>query len=192
MTPEELARQAIDQQLDACGWIVQDLKEMNIYAGLGVAVREFALKDGEADYLLYADGKVIGVVEAKPAEHGTLTGVEGQSVKYITSLPVGVPAHHLPVPFHYESTGTVTQFTNLLDPSPRSRPVLTFHRPDELLRLVALDKRTRSPAWVDQGQHHPRRNPLFPQPLALDTSGQKSEMAPRRVRPPAHPAQGGH
>jgi type I restriction enzyme R subunit len=143
MTPEELARQAIDQQLEACGWIVQDRKEMNIYAGLGVAVREFALKDGEADYLLYADGKVIGVVEAKPAEHGTLTGVEGQSVKYVTSLPDGVPAHHLPVPFHYESTGKITQFTNLLDPSPRSRPVFTFHRPDELLRLVALDKQPR-------------------------------------------------
>src|SRR5438067_1889397 len=143
MTPEELARQSIDQQLDACGWIPQDRKAMNIYAGLGVAVREFPLDDGEADYLLYADGKVIGVVEAKPEEHGTLAGVEAQSAKYVKSLPAGVPSHHLPVPFHYESTGTVTQFTNLLDPSPRSRTVFAFHRPDELLRLVSLDKQLR-------------------------------------------------
>jgi type I restriction enzyme R subunit len=51
---------------------------MNIFPSLGVAVRELPLKTGEADYVLYADGKVIGVVEAKPEGH-TLTGVETQS-----------------------------------------------------------------------------------------------------------------
>lgn len=127
MTPEEQARQNIDRQLDACGWIVQDRKQMNIYAGLGMAVREFPLDDGEADYLLYTDGKVIGVVEARPEEYGTLTGVESQSAKHVKSLPAGVPSYKLPVPFHYETTGTVTQFANLLDPSPRSRTV-DFHQ----------------------------------------------------------------
>lgn len=39
---------------------------MNIMAGPGVAVREFPLKTGYADYLLYVDGKVAGIVEAKP------------------------------------------------------------------------------------------------------------------------------
>ena len=34
---------------------------MNIVAGLGVAVREFQLTTGEADYGLYIDGKVAGV-----------------------------------------------------------------------------------------------------------------------------------
>ena len=50
---------------------------MNIHAGRGVAVREYPLKwkegaeirSGSADYLLYADGWAIGVVEAKPAGH---------------------------------------------------------------------------------------------------------------------------
>jgi type I restriction enzyme R subunit len=144
MTPELQARQQIDRQLEACGWAVQDRKRMNIYAALGVAVREFPLGDGEADYLLYADGKVIGVVEAKPEDHGTLAGVEGQSTKYVTSLPAGVPAHALPVPFYYETTGTVTQFTSLLDPAPRSRPVFAFHRPEELLRLVGLERQLRA------------------------------------------------
>jgi type I restriction enzyme R subunit len=144
VTPELQARQQIDRQLEACGWAVQDRKRMNIYAALGVAVREFPLGDGEADYLLYADGKVIGVVEAKPEDHGTLAGVESQSTKYVTSLPNGVPAHALPVPFHYETTGTVTQFTSLLDPAPRSRPVFAFHRPEELLRLVGLERQLRA------------------------------------------------
>ena len=64
---------------------------MNISAGLGVAVREFPLTTGDADYMLYADGKAIGVVEAKPEGH-TLTGVETQSGKYLDGLPPGLPA----------------------------------------------------------------------------------------------------
>ena len=69
MNPEEKAREEIDRQLAACGWLVQDHKAMNIMAGPGVAVREFALKSGFADYLLYAGNKVIGVIEAKPEGH---------------------------------------------------------------------------------------------------------------------------
>ncbi len=64
---------------------------MNIGAGPGVAVREFPLKTGFADYLLYADGRVIGVVEAQPEGH-TLKGVETQSAEYIGWLPKGPPA----------------------------------------------------------------------------------------------------
>lgn len=142
MTPEEKARKSIDRQLEQCGWIVQDFPSMNIMAGLGLAVREFPLRTGFADYLLYAGGKVIGVVEAKPEGH-TLIGVETQSTKYTEGLPVGIPHYRLPLPFAYESTGTVTQFTNNLDPDPRSRDVFTFHRPEELLRLVAQDNQLR-------------------------------------------------
>jgi type I restriction enzyme R subunit len=38
MTPEMKAHQDIDRQLDPCGWLVQDRREINISAGLGVAV----------------------------------------------------------------------------------------------------------------------------------------------------------
>jgi hypothetical protein len=44
MTPEQKAREEIDRQLAAAGWLVQSHKAMNILAGLGVAVREFQLK----------------------------------------------------------------------------------------------------------------------------------------------------
>ena len=48
-TPEELARINIDKQLTACGWTVQSRAEMNLYAGRGIAVREFPLSTGKAD-----------------------------------------------------------------------------------------------------------------------------------------------
>ena len=38
-TPEERARQKIDEQLAQCGWIVQNASEMNISAGLGTMDR---------------------------------------------------------------------------------------------------------------------------------------------------------
>ncbi|NLF09397.1 MAG: DEAD/DEAH box helicase family protein [Pirellulaceae bacterium] len=142
MTPEEKARQEIDRQLVQCGWMVQDYGQMNISAGLGVAVGEFPLSTGEADYMLYADGKAIGVIEAKPEDH-TLTGVELQSAKYTSGLPANLPHYHLPLPFAYESTGVETRFTNGLDPDARSREVFTFHRPEELIRLATLDSQLR-------------------------------------------------
>ncbi|MFZ1937064.1 MAG: DEAD/DEAH box helicase family protein [Thermoguttaceae bacterium] len=143
MTPEQKARQKIDQQLDQCGWIVQDYRQMDISAGRGVAVREFPLSTGESDYLLYADAKAIGVIEAKPEDH-TLTGVELQSAKYTTGLPRNLPHYHLPLPFAYESTGIETRFTNVLDPDARSREVFTFHRPEELIRMATLGSQLRA------------------------------------------------
>jgi len=143
MTPEQQARQQIDCLLEASGWIVQDYKAMNISAGPGVAVREFHLKSGPADYLLYADCRAVGVVEAKPEGH-TLTGVETQSGKYLDGLPANLPHFVLPLPFAYESTGAATQFTNTLEPNARSREVFSFHRPEELIRLVQLDAQART------------------------------------------------
>lgn len=144
--PERRAREQIDRSLAAAGWLVQDYRGLNLAAGPGIAVREFPLATGFADYLLYVDGKVIGVVEAKPEGH-TLKGVETQSARYLGGLPPGLPRwmpEGTPLPFAYESTGTVTQFTSNLDPDARSRDVFSFHRPEELARLAQLDRQLRA------------------------------------------------
>jgi type I restriction enzyme R subunit len=132
---EARARVEIDRQLALCGWLVQDRKDMNLYAGQGVAVREFimAAGHGRADYLLFVDQQAVGAIEAKPSGT-TLTGVESQSAKYGAGLPAELTAPVHPLPFLYESTGDETMFTDGLDPEPRSRPVVTFHRPETLAR----------------------------------------------------------
>ena len=137
MTPEQKARAEIDRLLGLAGWVVQNTDSINLYAGAGVTVREFPLKSGHgtADYLLYVDQKAVGVVEAKPVGF-TLTGVEAQSEKYSTGLPDGLPAPRRPLPFLYESTGVETQFTNGLDPEPRSRLIFSFHTPETLAEWV--------------------------------------------------------
>ena len=139
ITPEAQARINIDAMLEQAGWVLQNTDSMNLYAGTGVAVREFSLKPGhgEADYLLYVHQKAVGVVEAKLVS-STLTGVETQSAKYSEGLPDNLPAHRRPLPFLFESTGAETQFTNLLDPEPRSRLVFSFHRPEALARWIGV------------------------------------------------------
>ncbi len=137
LTAEARARVEIDRQLVACGWLVQDRAEMNLHAGHGVAVREFFMAPGHgrADYLLFVDAKAVGAVEAKPS--GTpLAGVESQTAKYAAGLPTELTAPASPLPFLYESTGDETMFTDGFDPEPRSRPVVTFHRPETLGRWL--------------------------------------------------------
>ena len=41
MSPEEKARRIIDEQLKKSGWIIQDMKELNLSAGRGVALESF-------------------------------------------------------------------------------------------------------------------------------------------------------
>jgi type I restriction enzyme R subunit len=134
---EARARREIDRQLVACGWHVQDRAAMNLYAGQGVAAREFMMAPGHGrgDYLLFVDGKAVGAIEAKPS--GTpLAEVEPQSAKYAAGLPSELTALVSPLPFLYESTGDETMFTDGFDPEPRSRPVMTFHRPETLARWL--------------------------------------------------------
>src|SRR5213592_656974 len=138
-SPEELAREKIDKLLTDCGWTIQNRSTINFSAARGVAIREALLKGGdEAGYLLFVDGKAIGTVEAKPQGH-TLTGVEEQSGKYGKGLLDIYPKWREPLPFAYESTGVESQFTNQLDPSPKSRNVFAFHKPETLLEWVQSD-----------------------------------------------------
>src|SRR6476660_1988071 len=95
---EQHARVLIDRQLAAAGWLVQDRRQFNLFAGDGVAVREtiMAPGHGRADYLLYVGKRAVGVIEAKPM--GTpLSGVEWQSAKYAQGLPAEVRRRALTV-----------------------------------------------------------------------------------------------
>jgi type I restriction enzyme, R subunit len=135
-TPEARARSLIDRQLQAAGWLLQNREEFNRRVGRGVAVREFPLPAGEADYLLFIDGRAAGVIEAKKAGT-TLSGFAEQSEKYLAQLPEHLDAWADPLPFGYESTGIETLFRDLRDPKPRSRPVFAFHKPETLAEWLA-------------------------------------------------------
>jgi type I restriction enzyme R subunit len=136
MGPEDRAREQIDGQLEAAGWKVQDRLEMDLGAGPGIAVREFTLATGEADYLLFVDRKACGVIEAKP-EGTTLSGVADQTGRYQAGAPDILPTHEHGLRFAYESTGAETFFRDQRDNTVRSRRVFSFHRPETLREWLA-------------------------------------------------------
>lgn len=132
MTPEAKARQQIDQKLQQAGWIVQDMKKINLGTSLGVAVREYPTDSGPADYVLFVDRQAVGVIEAKKDE-SILTAVEEQTERYATSQ-LKWRKDTTPLPFLFESTGLITRFTDGRDPAPRSREIFHFFKPETLAK----------------------------------------------------------
>jgi type I restriction enzyme R subunit len=132
MMLETKARLNIDNMLIKAGYVVQDMREFNRTASLGVAVREFQTESGAVDYLVFIDGEPIGVIEAKREDKGVvLTSVSEQSKKYAES---GLKCYKGPykIRFAYESTGVRTIFCDYDDINYRSREVFSFHKPEEL------------------------------------------------------------
>jgi len=142
--PEQIARDNIDKQLIACGWVIQDKDKINLNASIGIIVRYYLTQGGkETDYVMFVDKKPVGVIEAKREEEGVrLTVHETQSEEYATSKLKYLNNDSLP--FVYESTGDVTRFTDFRDPKPRSRPVFTFHRPETFRSWLKKEKSLRN------------------------------------------------
>lgn len=165
---EQRARVLIDRQLADAGWSVQDKKDLNLYATGGIACREAVMKQGHgrADYLLYVDKKVVGVVEAKP-EGTTLSGIEWQSAMYAAGLPAEAQLRSVTVdgrlPFVFEASGSETHFTNGYDPHPRARRVFNFAKPGTLAQIIRdAEADPDNPTWRAKVRHLP---PLDERPL---------------------------
>ncbi len=136
MKPEEKARLTIDKKLIDSGWVIQDVKSLNLSASLGVAVREFPTSTGPVDYALFIEGVPVGIIEAKKTEVGeNITAVEGQSSRYANSTFKWIKdIHH--IRFAYEATDKLTRFTDYNDVKYRWRTVFSFHRPETLNALL--------------------------------------------------------
>ena len=159
---ETETRQQIDEKLEACGWVIQDYKRINLVAGdygvHGVAVREHPTDAGPADYMLFIAGKACGIIEAK--REGTNLGkVAEQSARYATSsikhIERWLPEDQ-PLPFLYEATNHEIRFRDERDPKPRSRNVFHFHKPATLKN------------WLEQSDTFRARLQQLPE---LNTSG---------------------
>lgn len=72
MTPEQLARKQIDQMLAQSGWDVQDLARMNIFAQLGVAIREFPLTPINEDISNGSNGHLSVTLRLPKSVHAAL------------------------------------------------------------------------------------------------------------------------
>ncbi|MFJ1716074.1 DEAD/DEAH box helicase family protein [Streptomyces sp. NPDC088260] len=141
---EVQVRKRLDAMLTAAGWDVQDggadlnLHVQGDWRGNGVAVREVTTARGRADYALYVDRKLVGVIEAK-REGADLSAAEAQADRYAdhpTDTQQRLTAWRSPLPFRYVSDGGETRFRSVLDPDSRTRRIFSFHQPRTLARWV--------------------------------------------------------
>ena len=140
--PEQIARDVIDDLLQQTGWVIQSKAKIDFSAGLGIAVREYQTDAGPADYVLFINRKPVGIIEAKREEEGVnLTMVEEQSVRYANAKLKYL--NNEPLVYVYETTGTVTHFTDYSDPKPRSRAVFAFHKPETMAEWIRNGKSLR-------------------------------------------------
>ena len=93
----------------------QSKADMNLGAGLGLAVREFQTASGPIDYGLFVGRKLCGVIEAK-AEGTTLYGFSEQAARYIADVPKHLVREESQVRFEYVASSSETLFLDHADP----------------------------------------------------------------------------
>ena len=136
MTPEEEARVLIDEMLAEAGWAVVSRSEyLNVpYAQ---AVTEALTKGNhEADYLLFLDGRAIGVLEAKRKENSLGGKVAEQTAGYSTGALPWYKIWINPLPFLFMSNGDKLVFRNALDPKSEFEPIKKMLTPKQLVKLA--------------------------------------------------------
>lgn len=143
MHPEQKARQIIDKMLRTAGWILQDMKDINLGAASGIVVQEYPLESGEhADYIMFLNRNPVGVIEAKK-ESVILTQIEDQTEKYAKGQLKWLNEKEKPI-FIYQSSGKNTRFTDLRDEKPRSRQLFHFHKPETFEEWLKNDQSLRN------------------------------------------------
>ncbi|MFF4409624.1 DEAD/DEAH box helicase family protein [Streptomyces sp. NPDC001404] len=142
---EAQVREELDRMLGRAGWLVQNDNDKNLFAGRGIAVREVTTAAGRADYLLYVDQSLVGVLEAK-REGSDLEAAMQQAARYATGLTRSqqLNAWRASLPFRYVADGNTVRFHNALDPAPRTRDVFAVHRPETIAR------------WADEADANPQ------------------------------------
>ncbi len=137
-TPEQKARQKIDEMLKNSGW---DIISRNEYSDIynGCAITEALLTGNlEADYLLFAGGKAIGILEAKRAENNLSVEVAEQAQNYTKSLPSWYQTWANPLPFVFLSNGETLLFRDMREKDATYIELKKMKTPKELVQMADI------------------------------------------------------
>lgn len=140
MTPEEKARQKIDQWFTDAGWEVINRDEYEP-TSTAVAIREGLLKDNlEADYFLFINGKAVGVLEAKREETDAFSSIVcEQAALYARSVPNIYQTYQKPLPFIFTSNGKELYFCDFREQDHYFKQIMTIPTPHELVKKLGIN-----------------------------------------------------
>jgi len=140
MTPEEKARQKIDQWFTDAGWEVINRDEYEP-TSTAVAIREGLLKSNlEADYFLFISGKAVGVLEAKREETDAFSSIVcEQAALYAKSVPNIYQTYQRPLPFIFTSNGKELYFCDFREQDHYFKQIMTIPTPHELVKKLGIN-----------------------------------------------------
>mgnify|MGYP001020113434 FL=1 len=142
MKPEEKARVIIDRMFEEAGWKVVDRDKYapNMTA---VAIREgLMVGNKEADYLLFLNGKAVGVLEAKRIETDINSDiVQEQARLYTRSCPKWCQAWfpNIPLPLAYVANSRDLMFYDTRKSNSEFEYCKKIHTPKEVKKLLSLE-----------------------------------------------------
>ena len=142
MKPEEKARVIIDRMFEEAGWKVVDRDKYapNMTA---VAIREgLMVGNREADYLLFLNGKAVGVLEAKRIETDINSDiVQEQAHLYTRSCPKWCQAWfpNIPLPLAYVANSKDLMFYDTRKSNSEFEYCKKIHTPKEVKKLLGLE-----------------------------------------------------
>lgn len=138
LSPEQLARVKIDSMLQDAGWEIVSRDDYT--PGVSAAAIEEGLLQGqlEADYLLFLEGKAIGVLEAKKSSSDLSEIVAAQAENYTHQLLPMYQYWEDPLPFIYLSNGKELLFRNLKEPDGTYHPLKKMHTPKAMAKLAGI------------------------------------------------------
>lgn len=130
----------IDKRLADAGWRVVPFepgRPMGAWANH--AVEEFETASGPADYALVAQGKLLGIVEAKKVSVDA-RNVISQASRYSKGVSDGpYDFGGFRVPFLYSTNGESIWFRDARDEKNLTREIPAFHTPEALLEMIGRD-----------------------------------------------------
>jgi type I restriction enzyme, R subunit len=130
-------KRRIDPSLDALGWKLRPRDEIPL--NQPHRTEEVETSAGPADYALWLDRRIVGVVEAKKLTLGP-QNVLTQAERYARGLrQTGSNLDGYRCLFLYSTNGEIIGFHDVRHPLNRSRAVAGFHTPAGLSELLARD-----------------------------------------------------
>ena len=142
MKPEEKARAIIDRMFEEAGWKVVD-RDKYVPNMTAVAIREgLMVGNREADYLLFLNGKAVGVLEAKRIEIDINSDiVQEQARLYTRSCPKWCQAWfpNIPLPLAYVANSRDLMFYDTRKSNSEFEYCKKIHTPKEVKKLLSLE-----------------------------------------------------
>lgn len=153
-------KKRIDSQLKRLNWeIVPYELGLNTSTLTNHAVEEYPTENGPADYALFVNGKLFGIVEAKKYGIGAQNVLE-QAKRYARGVVhnIGRWGEYM-VPFLFSSSGEQVFFLDVRNPQNLSRPLQDFYSPQALWEFYNRDEVLSSLWLTETPVDNPRLRP---------------------------------